>query len=372
MLEELYEESKTIPNKAVKLWKDQGKKVIGFMCSYVPEEVIYAAGMLPFRIRGTGCTRTNNSDVVMSNYSCSFARACLEFALDGTFGFLDGLVGVDSCSQMHRLFDNWRYKAKLPFMHLLRLPYKNSPSAADWYRGEIAALIQGMEKAFNVTLTDENLAKAIDVYNETRTLLQSLYELRKSDHPPITGSQTQSILLAAGAVPKEQYNQLLKASLQEMRSGRQMKDFRARLMVVGSSLDDPAFIKIIEDQGGLVVTDALCFGSRYFLEPVDKEGDLLSALAGSYLSRPKCPRMMNEHISLFEFIKNMVHNFKVDGVIYQKMQYCDLWGGESLFLERKLKESGIPFLSIGREQILGHEAQIATRIQAFIEVIERK
>jgi bzd-type benzoyl-CoA reductase N subunit len=370
MIKELSEQSNVFPNESVKVWKDQGKKVIGFMCAYVPEEVIYAAGMLPFRIRGTGCTRMNRSDAVMSHYSCSFARSCLEFAMDGTYDFLDGLIAVDSCAQMHRLYDNWRFKAKLPFMHLLNLPHKNSAAAIAWYRDEIATLIRSMEKVFGVNITDENLVRAIEVYNETRMLLRSMYDLRKSENPTVTGSKSQSIVLAATSMPREQYNDLLKAYLGKIRSVEPIRGFRARLMLVGSSLDDPAFIKIIEDQGGLVVTDALCFGSRYFWEPVDKEGDLLLSLSKSLLSRPKCPRMMDEHVSLFAFIMDMVQNFNVDGIIFQKMQYCNLWGGESLFLEKKLKDAKIPFLSIEREQVLNNAAQIATRVEAFIEMIE--
>ncbi|MBL7176804.1 MAG: 2-hydroxyacyl-CoA dehydratase [Desulfobacteraceae bacterium] len=340
------------------------------MCSYVPEEIIYAAGMLPYRIRATGCTRTTRSDALMSNFSCSFARSCLEFALDGTYDFLDGLVSLDSCAQIHRLYDNWRFKARLPFMYLLNLPHKNSDSAIAWYRGEIAAFKQSLEKAFGVTVTDENLVSAIEVYNETRMLLRKVYELRKSENPPITGFQSQGLVLAAMSMPREQYNGLLRASLKEISSKEPIRNSRARLMVVGSALDDPAFIKIIEDQGGLVVTDALCFGSRYFWEPTETDGDPLLSLSRSYLSRPKCPRMMNQHVSLFEFIVDMVQRFKVDGIIFQKMQFCNLWGGESLYLEKKLKELRIPFLSIEREHIVTNAAQIATRVEAFIEMIE--
>ncbi len=371
MTRELLEQYNEIPNASIRAWKDQGKKVIGFMCSYLPEEIIHAAGMLPFRIRGTGCTKMNCSDALMSNYSCSFARSCLEFVMDGTYGFLDGVIALDSCSQMVRLYDNWRFRSKLPFMHLLHIPYKNSDTGIDWFRSEIAVMIKALEKTFRVTITDENLLKAIRVYNETRMLLGSLYELRKGENPPITGSQGLSIALAATSMPREQYNELLKAFLQEMRPGESTtRDPRARLMLIGGSLDDPSFIKIIEDQGGLVVIDAMCFGGRYFSEPVDENGDPLLSLAKSYLNRPKCPRMMNEHVSLFEFIMDMVQKYKVEGVIFQKMRFCSFWGGESLFLEKKLKDSGIPVLSIEREQILTNEAQIATRVEAFIEMIQ--
>ena len=149
-----------------------------------------------------------------------------------------------------------------------------------------------------------------------------------------------------------------------------IRDRRARLMVIGSALDDPALIKIIEDQGGLVVTDALCFGSRYFWEPVELEGDPLFSLSRSYLSRPKCPRMMNQHASLLEFIMDMVQEFRVDGIIYQKMRFCNLWGGESLFLDKKLQDAMIPVLPLQREHIINDAGQIATRVEAFIEMIK--
>lgn len=351
-------------------WKGRNKKVIGFFCSYVPEEVIYAAGMLPFRIRGTGCTIMSRSDALMSSYSCSFARSCLEYAIDGAYGFLDGLIGINSCSQISRLYDNWRYEADLPFMHLLNLPYKNSDAAVQWYLDEMKALIHSLEKTLGITVTDQNLQNAMKVYNQSRRLLGRLYDLRKSDNPPVTGAETHHILLAAMSMPREQFNGMLSGYLEELEHKKTESEFRARLMLIGSSVDDPAFIRMIEDKGGLVVTDALCFGSRYFGSPVDEEGDPLLSLAGSYLMRPPCPRMTDGHAELYEFIVEKVKTFNVDGIIFQKIRYCTLWGGASLFLEKKLKASRIPFLSIDREHVVTNAGQIATRVEAFIEMIE--
>ena len=370
MLKTINEQNRLFPNKYVEEWKGRNKKVIGFLCSYVPEEVIYAAGMLPFRIRGTGCTGMSRSDAIMSSYSCSFARSCLEYAIDGTYDFLDGLIGIDSCSQISRLYDNWRYRAGLPFMHLLNLPYKNSDAAVQWYLDEIKALIHSLKNSFGVTVTDQNLQNAIEVYNESRRLLGSLYDLRKSDNPPIGGADTHNIILAAMSMPREQFNGMLSGYLKELEHKRTESEFRARLMLIGSSVDDPAFTKIIEDKNGLIVTDALCFGSRYFWSHVDEEGDPLLSLARSYLIRPQCPRMMDGHSTLYDFIVERVKEFNVDGIIFQKLQYCTLWGGASFSLEKKFKASGIPFLSIDREHVVTNAGQIATRIEAFIEMIE--
>lgn len=370
MTNELNELSLAIPGESVKDWKALGKKVVGFMCAYVPEEVIHAVGMLPFWVRGTGCVRTNRSDAVMSGYSCSFARSCLEFAMDGTYKFLDGLIALDSCAQIERLYDNWRYEAGLPFMHLLYLPHKYSEAAVAWYRDEIAGLIRAMEKSFGVAVTEEALKGAIADYNETRRLLRDIHELRKVDNPPVTGTQNQRLVLAAMSMPREQANNFLTSNLLKLKAGPPVEDVRARLMLVGSELDDPGFIELIEARGGLVVTDALCFGSRYFRQPVDESGDLLVSLAASYLSRPKCPRMMDGHASLFDFVIEIIQDFKVDGVVFQKMRFCNIWGGESLYLEQKLKDLNIPVLSIEREHNLSNAAQIANRVEAFIEMIE--
>jgi benzoyl-CoA reductase/2-hydroxyglutaryl-CoA dehydratase subunit BcrC/BadD/HgdB len=67
----------------------------------------------------------------------------------------------------------------------------------------------------------------------------------------------------------------------------------------------------------------------------------------------------------------MTERFKVDGVIFQKIRYCDLWGGEAIYLEKTLKELNIPLLSIEREYRLSGVGQLKTRIQAFLERIER-
>lgn len=142
-------------------------------------------------------------------------------------------------------------------------------------------------------------------------------------------------------------------------------------MIVGSEYDDPVYTKIIEDLGGLVVTDTLCYGSRYFWEPVEIQKDLLGGLAKSYLNRPSCPRMSDRVTERADFLREMAERFKVDGVIFQKIRYCDLWGGESIYLEKILKELNIPLLSLEREYTLSGVGQLKTRVQAFLERIGR-
>lgn len=347
------------------------RKVLGFFCSYIPEEIIYAAGMIPVRIRPAGCTETVSADAYMTHLNCTFARSCLEYIGTGRFDFLDGIVFANTCDNIRRLYDILKEKRPYPFMHFISIPHKadgNGP--ARWFTEELLGFKEHMEKAFGTAVSDDALREAIDVYNETRGLLNGLYDLRRRENPPISGTESLHVLLAATTTPREYYNRLLRELLKELQERPGIRDYRARLMIVGSEYDDPAHTKLIEDLGGLVVTDALCFGSRYFREPVKTEKDVLAGIATSYLNRPSCPRMSDRVIQRADFIKKMADEFHIDGVLFQQIRYCDLWGGEAVYLRKTLRESDIPLLVTEREYWLSGAGQLKTRIQAFLEMID--
>ncbi|WP_094607527.1 (R)-2-hydroxyisocaproyl-CoA dehydratase beta subunit [Sporomusa silvacetica DSM 10669] len=359
-----------LPNSAVQIWKKQGKKVIGTICCHVPEEIIHAAGLLPYRIRATGCTENSQGESWMTSFSCSFASSCLEFLLNGTYDFLDGVITSNGCMHAQRLYDNWRLNDMRSYRQSLTVPRKVSDSAISYYREELVQLKAALEKFSCVAITDEKLENSVKIYNETRRLIRKLYDLRRSESPVITGTQSQKLILAAMSMPKEQYNELLSNYLEEAKGREPLATYSARLMLIGSALDDPEFIKIIEDKGGLVVTDVQCFGSRYLWEPVEIDGDLMTSLATSYLKRPTCHRMVDQHQALFDFIIDMVKNHNVDGIIFEKMHNCDLWGGENLFLEERFKKANIPVLSLQRDEIMTNTMQVGVRVEAFIEMLQ--
>jgi len=373
-LEELSSLAGDLINPAIREWKQQGKKVVGFMCTYVPEEILYAARILPVRLRAPNCVETTSADVYMSHLNCTFIRSCLQFTLDDRYQFLDGLVFTNSCDHVRRLYDIVREirPTDFPLLYLISVPHKVDDDLISWYRDELDRFKKNVEKTFEVEITDASLRNAIDVYNETRSLLRQLYDLRKGKNPLLTGAEALSIIVAGFSLPKNKYNELLRQLLAELEEREGISDYRARLMIAGSGgCDNPAYLQVMEDVGGLVVTDSLCFGSRYFCEPVEIGDDPLFSLAKAYLNRPSCPRMVDNAGERSDYIKQMVNDFNIDGVVFQRIRYCDLWGGQLLYLEREMKESSIPMLSIDREYSLGAVGQLRTRVQAFLERIER-
>jgi len=368
------EATKTLLNPVLQNWKEQGGKIVGYFCSTVPEELITAAGAVPLRMRATGSTSTERSDAFFSSINCSFARHCFNLALIGEFKFLDGVVCVNSCDHVRRIYDNWiRFVPDTQFVEVMSLPRKTEATQVAWYRDEINLIRGKLEKEFGVKITDKTLWKAIKLHNETRRLQKKLYELRKQEKPPITGAETLAVMVAGTAMPKEQYNNMLRALLDELSGTKGSGDYRARIMIVGGILDDPAYVEVIEEQGGLVVTDSLCFGSRIMWVQVDESlSDPAEALAKYYVAdRPSCPRFYGEHDNRAKYIIDMCREFKCDGVIGERMMFCDIWAVEHYMLGQDLKAAGIPMLKLDREYLTGGVGQLRTRVQAFLETMGR-
>ena len=373
VFQEFSDAAETLANPVLQHWKDQGGKVVGYFCSTVPEEIITAAGLVPFRMRATGSTGTEESDAYYSSINCSFPRHCFNQALTGDFKFLDGVICVNSCDHVRRIYDNWKRFVPTDFIEVMSLPRKTGQDQVDWYTDELGMLRDKVGKHFGVEITDDLLWKAVKLHNETRRLQKKLYELRKQEKPPITGAETLAVMVAGTAMPKEQYNEKLRELLDELSGTEGPGSHRARLMIVGGILDAPDYVKVIEDQGGLVVTDSTCFGSRLmWVEVNENASDPVAALAQYYLTdRPSCPRMYGEHDNRAQYVIDMCREFNCDGVIGERLIFCDSWLVEHYMLGQDLKAAGIPMLKLDREYITSGIGQLRTRVQAFLETMGR-
>ncbi len=354
--------------------KRLGKKVFGWLCTYVPEEVIHAAGALPVRITGYSQEmelEDGNAYLYISN--CSFSRSCLQMGLRGEYDFLDGIIAGSTCDGARRLFDLWQYYIKSPFHHVITVPRKYTEKAHALYHQQVTEFKQHLEEFLGVPVTDEKLRHSIEVYNESRTLLKDLYELRKQDEPPITGAETMEVLNAGLRMPKERFNEWLRALLSEIADSGRCHKGRAHLMVTGSVMNNPEFIKSIESQGGLVVTDELCTSTRYWSDPVVLGGNTapLEAISRRYLSNFPCARMLPSD-ERFNRILGLARDFRVDGVISQIIRYCVPYAHDLPLLTDHLKARGIPTLALDVEYGTSGSGQIQTRVQAFLEMLEAK
>ena len=370
--EKLFETN--ISSESVKAWRASGKKAIGYVCCHVPEEIFYAADILPVRLRATNCVDSSDAEAWMSSFSCSYARSILQYLMNGTYE-LDGLVQSDGCMMSTRILDNWEHVSKKQgkdlFIYQIGAPRITNDTTIEYYKTELQVLADKLGEVSGKKITDESLKAAVAKINEVRELIAQVYALRAAEKPVVSGSEVLAITLANCDMPADEYIAALKEFLADAKT-RKPIEARARLMVIGSALDNPEYLKVIEDKGGIIVADDLCFGERAFgPELVVDDKDVLGSIAKYYLTRNTCPRSLDNRPSIHKEIVNACKKYNVQGVIYQKMQNCECWGGEAFYLEPDLKAVGIPMLQVEREEQMANAGQLAIRAEAFIEMIEK-
>lgn len=371
--------SNSIMNSYIKEWQNNNKKVVGYYCTYIPEELLYAAKLLPFRIRATGNNSTELGDIYMVRFTCSFVRASLDLALKGGFDFFDGYFICNSCDHTRRMYELFHqkvfnregFKKKVPRFYI-SIPHIITKAGFEWFKQEIEELKEEIEKSYNIKeIIDEDLKGAIKTYNENRRLLREIHKLRIQDVPKLTGSQALQISVANSSIPKDIANQELERILNLLKDSEGIKTNTKRIMLVGSIIDDTSFTELIENSGALIVSDFSCFGTRNFVDDIDIGGDPLENISKRLYYRMSCPRMMDDHEKRLNFLKSEMKRAKVDGLILQRINNCDLHGCDNMLFEHELKDLDIPVFNIDREYFQADTIRLQTRIEAFLEMIKK-
>ena len=345
------------------------RSLIGYFCDFVPEELLHAAGFTPIRITGTR-NPISLADKYLQSNVCSFARSCLELALDGTYGYLSGIVIPHSCDVITKMNDLWAYRVERPdFCHYLWYPHKvGDPSARVAFIEEVRRLKACLEEFKGSAIPDESLRESIVCYNENRRLLQRAYELRKTDPPALSGTDAFGLTLSSVLAPKESHSVRLRQLLSALKTRDPLKDGRPRILVSASVLDDLDLIEAIETLGGAVVADDVCTGSRYFRGEVTENDNPVEAIADRYLQKIPCPRTFDSGARI-DFLMDNVAEYRVQGVIVYILRCCDAHLFQMPGLQEKIKAGGVPVLYLQGDHSTPISEETRNRIAAFLEMI---
>jgi benzoyl-CoA reductase/2-hydroxyglutaryl-CoA dehydratase subunit BcrC/BadD/HgdB len=361
-------------NEFVCAHKDRGGSVCGYWCSYIPEELIIASGMLPVRVRGVGSEDCSTGDAWLSTRLCTFSRWALSAAMDGHYDFLDGMIGLNCCDQVRRASQVWMDRVEIPFSHFLALPRVLREINFQAYLREVGRLKSRLEEFTGEKVSDDALAEAVSATNEKRELLTSIASLRKPGSAGhVAGSEMLAVSVASTQMPNKEFLDMGKGFL----SGREeqappKESARARLIVCGGELDDPAYLEVLEGQGAQIVGEFICFGARSYMEQVELKGDPLEDIARRQFYHVPCCCMGEGFTDRFNALKNMMKEYEADGLVFQRMKFCQLWGADNHNMIEFCRREGIPMLTLEREHGVISTGQIKTRIQAFLESIEAK
>ncbi len=371
-------------NELVQQAKQDGKLCLGYTCYHIPEVLLNLPGCFSTRLRAP---RTGSLDIAtyyMSSYLCGFSKALVERGIEGGYNHLDALIGSETCSEMNRAYEHFELLKLVPndkfFVAIPDVPLKIAPHTVKHYKTQLQVkVLDKLHDIYGVDISEDAMRQAVKEHNEVCRILTEIGEYRKEENPRITGYEYHVLCLVSYVCPKYLIVDKLRETAEELKTRQPdaKKNFRAKIVVVGSELDDPDFTKLFEEAGALVVADRFCFGSLPGREEIKltDDGDVLEQILLHYMHTSQCPRYMSQDKvnGRKEYVRQLVEEYHADGVVYEQLKFCEYWGYERALASHIItNDFGIPSVSVDRQYTANASGQLRTRIQAFVESLEIK
>src|SRR4030065_733736 len=273
--------------------KAKGQLLAGYMCPHVPEEILYAAGIVPVRILSSHVSQAMTRSYMHETY-CSFSHDCAYQGLQHNYDYLDLIVTSSRCIHMGEAFNVWvRFAGFQQKSFLIPYPHIIQTKPARGFMVEsFGEFKQFIENFVNKSVTDDDIERAIKVYNHNRRLLKRLWEFLRRDNPPITGPEVATVTLASQVMDKQECNQMIEQLIQRLEAEPGKAPSGGRLMVTGGACDDLGIFGLMEHLNystNLIFIDS-CTAARYFWCGVPEDRpDKLEATAEGYIGRIPCP-----------------------------------------------------------------------------------
>lgn len=357
--------------------KKAGGVVVGMFCTYVPEELIIAAGGIAVGLCGGADVAPEAAATYLPSNICPLIKSSLGFKLGKVCPYYEScdlLVGETTCDGKKKFYE---ILGELQDVYVMELPQKKGERDVALWHGEVRAFVSRLEELTGKKLDEGALQDAIKVVNNKRKALLRLAELRKSDPPVISGLD--ALLVDQIAFYDDPRRLAVKVNelcdeLEKRRESGKGPDLpnHPRVLVTGCPLAIPNWklAGIIETSGAVLAMDELCTGIRYFRNLVDESQQdmdgMLDAIADRYLKIDCAVFTPNDE--RVENILQITREYWIDAVIYYSLQFCDPYSVESYKVGKALEKEGVPMLYLETDYSTGDTGQLKTRIEALFEM----
>lgn len=348
---------------------ENNRKIIGYLCSYAPEELIHAAGFHPMRLFAS------NSDIIRADdhlqaYCCSLVRGVLEESLAGRLDFLYGAVFAHTCDSLQRLSDIYRLNATYHFFADLLMPAKlNAPSSAVYMVKVLERFRKDLADAAGHPVTDQAVRSSIALFNKIRSALARIYAAKSKNPAIIKGADLAALARGAMIMDRNRAATLLTQIADELKASEKGPADGKRILLSGSVCDSTGLYEAIEEAGGQVVADDLCTGRRFFEGVIAEDKDPLTAISQRYLNRVNCPAKHICETFRGDYLLNLAKEYNIDGVVFLRLKFCDPHAFDYPYLKDFLDRQGIKNTLLEMDDASQSSGQVATRIETFIHTL---
>lgn len=364
------------PKRQLAAYKAEGKKAIGVMPYYVPEEIIYAGGAVPMGMWGSNTKTIRLAKEYCLSFYCSLCQIDLEMMLDGTCDQLDGVVTPTMCDTLRPMSQNVKCSVgdKIRPIFLAHPQVRKTPEGKEFCRHQYENLKNAVEEITGNKVTDEALENAIKVYNRSRAARRKFVVLA-GQHPDVISAVNRSAVLKAAYFElKDTYTERLEKLNAELEKLPAADWKGTKVVTSGIICDNPELLKLFDTYHIAIVADDVAHESRAIQADADENtADPMKALVEQWAKTGPDPMLYDDaptqHIRSKALIRK-ARKAGADGVIIFMMQFCDPEETDYPYLKQDLDIADLPNIKLGYDQQMRDFGQASTSLQAFNDVLE--
>lgn len=371
VIEELVEKGK-FPKKAIaQSMKETGKKAIGCFPIYAPEEIIYAAGMLPVGLWG-GNTETSRVDKYLPSFCCSVMKVNMELGMRGSYDILSAVVIPAYCDSMRAVLAD--FQLAVPQLEVIGMVYPQNrleKPATDYMVRKFEVMQEKMERIGETVITDEDLERAFQIYEDYRSTMREFVAIAKEYPKTINAKVRHYIIKAAFYMDKPVYTQKVRRIIELLKD---MPKETARLNVVatGLILEPEALLDIFVENEIAIVEDDFAQESRQFRTLTRQdEGSVYEKMAWRIIDLKGCTFFYEEQKSKGDMLIEMYKRNNADLVLSCIFKFCDPEEFDYPVYKKELEQAGVPLMYMEIDQVMDSVEQLRTRLQSAVEIYGR-
>ena len=362
------------PHRQADAYKAQGKKIIGVLPYYAPEELVYAAGMVPMGIWGSNNKNISRAKEYCATFYCTIAQLALEMLLDGTMDQLDGIITPTICDTLRPMSQNFRVamEGKLPCIFLAHPQNRRPAFGLQFTVDQYMHVKSELEKISGAPITDEALRDAIKVYNKSRAARRKFSKLASEHCDVISAVSRSAVYRASWFMLKDEYTEKLEQLNAELEKLPAANWTGKKIVTSGIICDNPKLMQILDDNQIAIAADDVANESRPCLVDAAETGDPMMALAQQFADQDYDVLLYDEHSSenrRADFIVKMVKESGAQGLVLFMQQFCDPEEMEYPYLKKALNAAGIPHIKLGVDQQMRDFGQASTALEGFADVL---
>lgn len=365
------------PKQQLAEYKAQGKKVVGVLPYYAPEELVYAAGIVPMGIWGSNTKTISRAKEYCATFYCTIAQLALEMLLDGTMDGLDGIITPTICDTLRPMSQNFRVAMgdKMSVIFLAHPQNRFEEFGLQFTVDQYNHVKKELEKIAGREITNDDIQNAIKVYNESRAARRKFVKLASDHCDVITPIKRSAVLKAFYFMLKDEYIAKLNELNAELEKLPVCDWQGTKVVTSGIICDNPALLAAFEENNIAIAADDVAHESRSFRTDVPENADPMMALAQQFanvdyevlLYDPKSSENRRG-----EFVANLVKESGAQGLVLFMQQFCDPEEMEYPYLKKALQAADVPHIKLGIDQQMRDFGQARTAIQAFADVLEMR